>query len=146
MLDITYDTFYCATCFRSLAVRRPYEMEELPACEGCDTHTWVLNPLKRIDDTWTQGTHIVFRNLGKMNGSTGPQRKTNIYEVCTRSKLNPDIGFQRLGEIRWFGRWRKYSFYPLPDTIYEETCMREISLFIQQETRLHNKKRKAAKA
>ena len=24
----------------------------------------------------------------------------------------------RLGTIRWFGRWRQYAFYPEPETLY----------------------------
>lgn len=146
MLNIKYDHFYCAQCFRGFAVLRPYEVEGFPACEGCDANAWIKNPLTRHDDDWTSGTYVRFRNYGKMNGSTGPKRKTNIYDV-----LEKGCGITaRLGGIKWFGRWRKYAFYPVEGTIYEETCMREIALFIQQETRLHNKlaaeKRKAAKA
>lgn len=142
---IEYDHFYCAQCFRSLAVLTPCDEEEFPTCEGCDTKAWIKNPLTRYDEYWTSGTHITFRNHGKMNGGKGPERKTNIYEVLEKGDVRA-----RLGEIRWFGRWRKYAFYPVEGTLYEETCMREIALFIQQETRLHNKrateKRKAAKA
>lgn len=123
----------------------PHDEEEFPTCEGCDTKAWVKNPLNRHDDTWTSGTHIVFRNNGTMNGSTGPQRKTNIYEVLEKGNIR-----SILGQIKWFGRWRKYVFEPTEKTVYEETCLREIALFIQQETRLYNKrareKRKAAEA
>ena len=95
--------------------------------------------LNRIDEHWTQGTHINFRNLGHMNGSTGYQRKTNIYEV-----LEKGGGLTaRLGEIRWFGRWRKYVFSPCEGTVYEEVCMGEISEFIVQETQAHKQKAKA---
>jgi hypothetical protein len=98
--------------------------------------------LKRKDEHWTQGTYINFRNLGTMNGSTGYQRKTNIYEV-----LEKGGGLTaRLGEIRWFGRWRKYAFYPADATIYEETCMRDIAQFIEEETKARRAKKKAAKA
>jgi len=84
----------------------------------------------------------VFRNLGRMNGSRGYQRKTNIYEVLPKGK-----GMQlRLGVIRWFSRWRKYVFEPYAETVYEETCMRDISQFIEEETKARRAKRKAAKA
>jgi hypothetical protein len=100
--------------------------------------------LERIEDSsFTMGTHIVFRNLGQLNGSRGYQRKTNVYDVLTKDNI-------KLGEIRWFGRWRKYCFYPWNETLYEETCMREISQFIEEETSAQRKaaaaKRKAAKA
>ena len=85
--------------------------------------------LERIDEWWTRGTHICFRNLGKMNGSRGYQRKTNIYEVVEKGNIR-----SVLGVIKWFGRWRKYVFQPFDNTVYEETCMREISQFIEEET------------
>lgn len=102
--------------------------------------------LRRVDEHFTQGTHIIFRNLGCMNGSTGYQRTTNIYEVLPKG-----AGLQlRLGVIKWFGRWRKYVFEPYAETVYEETCLREISQFIEEETKSQRKtaaaKRKAAKA
>lgn len=85
--------------------------------------------LERLDSTYTRGTHIIFRNLGHMNGSRGYQRKTNIYDVVERGNLAA-----RLGRVLWFGRWRKYVFQPFENTVYEETCMREISQFIEEET------------
>lgn len=100
--------------------------------------------LERIEDSsFTQGTHIYFRNLGHMNPSRGYQRKTNIYEVYAKGD-----NFL-LGRIAWYSRWRKYVFEPSANTIYEETCMREIAQFIEEETSAQRKaaaRRKAAKA
>ena len=100
--------------------------------------------LTRIEDSsFTQGTHIYFRNLGHMNGSRGYQRKTNIYDVCATGD-----NFL-LGQIKWFSRWRKYVFEPSVNTIYEETCMRDISQFIEEETKSQktaSKKQREAKA
>jgi hypothetical protein len=95
--------------------------------------------LTRYDETWTRGTHIIFRNLGKMNGSKGYQRKTNVYEV-TASADN-----FVLGRIAWYSRWRKYVFEPSALTIYEETCMRDISQFIEEETKAQREQAKARK-
>jgi hypothetical protein len=90
-------------------------------------------PLKRKDGgTLTVGTHIVFRNLGKMNGSCGNLKITNTYEVLSKDNVI-------LGTITWFSRWRKYAFNPLPDTTYEETCLREIAQFIEEETKAYKK-------
>jgi hypothetical protein len=33
----------------------------------------------------------------------------------------------RLGEIRWFGRWRHYAFFPDDGTLYNPDCMGEIA-------------------
>jgi hypothetical protein len=40
-----------------------------------------------------------------------------------------------LGYIKWFTRWRRYVFYPLPDTLYDASCLREIAEFCAHETR-----------
>jgi hypothetical protein len=84
------------------------------------------------------GTHIYFLNLGRKDG-----RKTSIFEVYS----NYD---DHLGTIKWFTNWRKYVFSPNANTLYEETCMREISQFIEDQTTLQREmaaaKRKAAKA
>jgi hypothetical protein len=93
------------------------------------------------ESTFTMGTHIYFRNHGPWWG--GKEHKTNLYQV----HANADNFL--LGEIKWFGRWRKYVFEPAANTIYEETCMRDISQFIEEETatqRANAKAKKAAKA
>ena len=53
-------------------------------------------------------------------------RKTKVFKVKTKE------GDSVLGTIKWFGRWRKYSFYPHMDTIFEQTCLRDIAQFIDE--------------
>jgi hypothetical protein len=48
-----------------------------------------------------------------------------------------------LGEVRWYGAWRKYDFSPAAGTRFEEVCMGEISEFIVSQTRAHKEKAKA---
>ena len=65
---------------------------------------------------------IKFAEIGSL-----PGHRTNIWEVVTA-----DLGTgskHSLGEIRWFGRWRKYCFYPRTDTLFEQTCLRDIADF-----------------
>lgn len=31
-----------------------------------------------------------------------------------------------LGEIKWYGPWRQYAFYPLENTIWNKQCMKDI--------------------
>ena len=38
----------------------------------------------------------------------------------------------RLGEIRWYGAWRKYAFFPDDGTIFENDCLRDIAVFIER--------------
>lgn len=75
----------------------------------------------------SEGTHIRFVPI-----DVPSDRKTAIWLV--RSKYD-DGGL--LGQIAWFGRWRKYSFFASPDCVFEEVCMREISQFIVDRTREH---------
>ena len=79
------------------------------------------------------GTYIQF-----IEGT--PKPKTNTWEVVTRR------GRAVIGEIFWYSPWRKYCFFPQPNTVYEWTCLREIAIFCQDETTLHNKIRKARSA
>lgn len=91
--------------------------------------------LTRYKDDWV-GNYIAICNLGKIDG-----RKTNIYEVTTLDGVKV-----LLGTIKWYGRWRKYVFQPEQETIYEETCLRDIAQFIEDETKAHRAKAKAARA
>jgi|SRR5690242_6889705 len=49
-----------------------------------------------------------------------------------------------LGEIRWFGRWRCYSFFPAADTVFERACLRDIATFCEEQTKAHLAARKLA--
>ena len=72
-----------------------------------------------------EGTHIRFK-------PSEPKEKTKTWLV--ENKYGEGV----LGAIQWFGRWRKYAFFPFPDTVFEQVCMREISAFIESETVKHN--------
>ena len=56
--------------------------------------------------------------------------KTAIWFVAAKD------GGGMLGEIRWFGRWRRYAFYPQAATVFEPTCLRNIAQFIDNEMKL----------
>ena len=72
---------------------------------------------------------VTFEELGKSTSG-----KTSAFGVFTK-----DGGIE-LGWVKWFGRWRKYSFFPTSNTIFEETCLRDIAEFIQEKTREHKAK------
>jgi len=42
-----------------------------------------------------------------------------------------DDGDVKLGQIRFYAHWRQYAFYPKDGTIYEKTCLTEITNFIK---------------
>lgn len=57
-------------------------------------------------------------------------RKTKVYHVRNKEKG----GF--LGEIRWYGAWRKYAFFTKPtafpntELVFESTCLQDITDFL----------------
>jgi hypothetical protein len=68
-----------------------------------------------------EGTYIRFMPLG-----VAPGQKTKRWRVNTKEDENC------LGIVKWFGRWRKYAFFPESECAFEETCMREISDFLEE--------------
>jgi len=46
-----------------------------------------------------------------------------------------------LGRVKWFGRWRKYAFFPAGGTVYEPTCLRDIVAFLDEQMLLRRKAR-----
>lgn len=35
-----------------------------------------------------------------------------------------------LGEVKWYGAWRKYCFFPTPNSVFETKCLSDIILFL----------------
>jgi hypothetical protein len=56
-----------------------------------------------------------------------PGRKTKVWLVQTKDG-------EDLGEIKFWPRWRKYSFFPLPNTLYEQDCLWDIADFCARKT------------
>lgn len=50
--------------------------------------------------------------------------KTDIYDIWTKD------GLSYLGAIRWHAHWRKYTFQPANDTIFDNQCLGDIITFI----------------
>jgi hypothetical protein len=67
--------------------------------------------------------------------------KTKVWAVVTKGGSEKEVGGIALGAVKWFGRWRRYAFFPDPATVYEPTCLRDIASFIDSEMQ----KRKAAR-
>lgn len=57
--------------------------------------------------------------------SSGPlPPKTRVWDV-----INIKSG-DRIGQIRFYGPWRQYSFFPAPSTVFSTGCLGEITEFI----------------
>ena len=48
-------------------------------------------------------------------------KKTKIILVI--SKRHDDV----LGEIRWYGSWRQYAFFPSVGTVWNPECLRDVN-------------------
>jgi hypothetical protein len=57
--------------------------------------------------------------------------KTKVWDVATKEDAEDLIG-----EIKWFGPWRCYAFYPFEKTVFEKTCLRDIADFCEKQTKL----------
>lgn len=69
-----------------------------------------------------------------------PGRATHIWSVQSRRD-----GFE-LGQIRRFGRWRCYAFFPAPHTVFNTVCLRGIEQFIRAAMADRKPKREATHA
>jgi hypothetical protein len=64
------------------------------------------------------GSWIYFEPIG-----TSESGKTTKHMV-----RNSDSHYY-LGEIKWFGPWRRYAFFPISERVFEEDCLRDIADF-----------------
>ena len=76
------------------------------------------------------GAHLTFELQPKPKN-----RKTEIWTVV-------DQGEVRLGDVRWWAPWRRYTLHPDSGTLYDGECLSEIAMFCLEETQ----KRKQAVA
>lgn len=68
-------------------------------------------------------------------------RKTSVWAVLSTVNVGDVVG-----RIAWYGAWRKYAFYPEPNTVFEPTCLRDITTFIEERMAERKAERQAARA
>lgn len=54
-----------------------------------------------------------------------PNRKTKTFDVVNKDNSS------YIGQIKWFGSFRKYSFFPAENCVFEQTCLRDIAKFME---------------
>ncbi len=54
-----------------------------------------------------------------------PGRKTPILRVTNNSGAH-------LGEIKWYGAWRKFCFFPANETIWDDKCLEDLVSFVRR--------------
>ena len=52
--------------------------------------------------------------------------KTVVFKALSKS------GGFNLGFVKWFGRWRQYTFFPEPETVFSSGCLKFIIRFIDE--------------
>lgn len=67
-------------------------------------------------------TEYVYLTFVKVESTS----KTEKY-MC----LNKKSGGQ-LGEVKWYGAWRQYCYFPLVQAIYSSGCLNDIADFLNQ--------------
>lgn len=51
--------------------------------------------------------------------------KTKTFVISTKDGA-------QIGLIKWYAPWRKYSFFPHQNTVFENDCLRDIISFIDK--------------
>lgn len=68
-----------------------------------------------------------------------PTRKTNVWYI-TNVKSNAPLGL-----ISWFAHWRKYCFFPNGSAVYDNSCLRAITQFLDAANAEHKGERSLEK-
>jgi hypothetical protein len=68
-----------------------------------------------FDLEYCSKNYLDFRLAAKHNPATW------IIDVFAKDAIS------RLGQIRWYAHWRQYAFYPNIGTVYEKTCLTDIT-------------------
>lgn len=65
-------------------------------------------------------TYVTFEEV------PNPGRKTRVWDVMS-------LRGAFLGQIRWYARWRQYTFRPCATSTFSSGCLHDIEAFIEQE-------------
>ncbi len=68
--------------------------------------------------------YLAFQELIRVEG-----RKTAVYS-CRNKRSG-----EELGQIRWYGAWRQYCYFPTVQAVYSAGCLRDIAGFMAEAPR-----------
>lgn len=71
------------------------------------------------------GIVATFRYFDIQEQPKPPKRKTAIYAVVNRTSGD------WIGEIKWYGAWRQYCFFPYGNTVWSAGCLKDVEGFIE---------------
>ena len=102
-------------------------------CPNCDSED-IIYPPETICSSYTYDTASTTDYVSEPKESkwiyfekVTPEkpRKTDIFKVVAKAD-----NFV-LGEIKWYPSWRCYAFYPTGNTVFELTCLQDITNFVK---------------
>ncbi len=64
----------------------------------------------------------------------GLKRKTGVWDVIGRTSG------AFLGQIKWYGAWRQYCFFPSVSTVFNRQCMEDLNNFLEIQMKLREDK------
>jgi len=79
----------------------------------------------------------------------GQKSRLRFVEGITPKKVTKEwsvySGDVFLGEIKWYAPWRRYVFYTSPGTLYDASCLFELSMFCWDQTAARKRQRQILK-
>jgi hypothetical protein len=81
--------------------------------------------LTELDKSWTQGAFLNFRDDGKCSSY---KAKTRVFAVISR------VTSATLGVVKWYSKWRKYTYQPIDWIVLDAGCLKEIAEFCELKT------------
>ena len=88
----------------------------------------MINGVVNTNNDWS-GKWLLFRDTGKLK----PGATTHVWTVEGLDTRIP------LGIIRWWAAWRKYTYLPLPNLVFDSGCLNELAEFCEMQTKLLTK-------
>lgn len=55
----------------------------------------------------------------------------------------PKLSAKPIGTVKWHSPWRRYCFFPDPNTLYDGACLGDIAGFCNKQTNLRKMERQA---
>lgn len=71
------------------------------------------------------GANLMFREVEYTKDQRGVTRKWEVWNQA---------GDRKLGEVVWHSPWRRYTFHPAFDTLFDVECLMNVSQFLAEQT------------
>ena len=93
-----------------------------------------MQGIKMSESTVIKPVQIIDKEYIRFLEYEIPERKTKYWAV--RNKKHGT----RLGDIEWYGAWRKYCFFTVDGIVFDQKCMLEIVKFMHRQNLRHRAK------